>query len=223
MYAFQVGSQVRTVVQANMRDVPGLVGEVVTTIAEGTDCTVVGKSRDVDGLTWWNVEAGGSTGWVAQAAPDGTVILSAYTLRLHRPCDRQFPVTQLFGERPEYYSQILGYLVPLKGHNGIDYGTPVGSPIFAADDGYVISIRYEDGGYGHHFLVGHSWGFSLYAHLSQILVGENEPVVKGQPIALSGDSGRGSGPHLHFGIKINPFSPADGWGGYSDPAPYMEG
>ena len=223
MYAFQVGSQVKALVQANVRDVAGLLtSEVVATLAPGTMCTILNKSSEVDGLTWWHIEAGGITGFVAQAAPDGTKILSAHALSLHRPCDLQHPLTQRFGERPEFYSQIPGYAVPLRGHPGLDYGLPIGSPIYAADNGYVFAIRYEEHGYGHHFLVGHDWGYSLYAHLNQITVKENEPVSRGQIIALSGNSGLGSGPHLHWGIKINPFSATDGWGGYSDPAPYME-
>lgn len=216
---FKAGDLVVTKVAARLRNAPNASGEVVSNLDPGIHAQVTGDAQSGNGLTWWPVKVGEMQGWIAQAAPDGTVILD-WDLRLHRPCNG--PETQQFGERPEYYSQIQGYAVPLKGHNGLDYGVTVGSDIFAADDGYIYDIRNEDEGFGLHVLIQHAWGATLYAHLSEMLVGKGDPVTRGQVFARSGNGGAGSGPHLHFGVKVYPVDKADGWGGYSDPKLYLE-
>lgn len=216
---FKSGDLVVVKVAARMRNAPNASGEIVINLSAGVQLQITGDAQHGNGLTWWPVLGANMTGFVAEIAPDGTVILERY-LRLHRPCDG--PETQQFGERPEYYSQIQGYAVPLKGHNGLDYGVVVGSDIRAAADGYIYDIRNEDGGFGLHALVQHTWGATLYAHLSQMLVSKGDPVNRGQVFAKSGDSGAGSGPHLHFGLKVYPSDRADGWGGYCDPKLHLE-
>ena len=214
--AFKQGDIVVTKVPARLRNAPNASGEVVITLELGIHAQITGDSQPGNGLVWWPVLAGNLTGFVAQAAPDGTVILQRY-LDLHLPCDKQWQVTQRFGENPEFYSKIPGYAVPLKGHNGMDWGLSVGQNIYAVQDGYIYDIREEPNGFGLHCLIQHEWGASLYAHLSQMLVSKGQPVKRGQPIALSGNSGIGTGAHLHFGLKIYPNDRADGWGGYTDP------
>ena len=216
---FKAGDLVAVKVAARMRNAPNASGEIVINLSPGVQLQITGEAQQGNGLTWWPVLGANMTGFVAEAAPDGTVILERY-LRLHRPCDG--PETQQFGERPEYYSQIQGYAVPLKGHNGLDYGLVIGSDVRAADDGYIYDIRNEDEGFGLHVLIQHTWGATLYAHLSQMLVNKGDPVTRGQVFAKSGDSGKGSGPHLHFGLKVYPNDKADGWGGYCDPKLHLE-
>jgi murein DD-endopeptidase MepM/ murein hydrolase activator NlpD len=133
------------------------------------------------------------------------------------------PITQHFGEGD--YSEINDSGVPLRGHTGIDYGVPVGTPVFATASGHVIEIGNADTdhtGFGNYIKLQHLWGESLYAHLSQVLVTLSQDIRTHDQIAFSGNTGRSTGPHLHFGIRINPYNRQDGYAGYSDPEPYFK-
>jgi hypothetical protein len=132
-------------------------------------------------------------------------------------------ITQGWKERPEYYSRFKVDGVPLQGHNGIDYGTPIGSVIVAVDDGKVVENAFDPFGYGYYVKLVHPWGESLYAHLSSANVDVGEIVLKGTPLGYSGNSGNSTGPHLHFGMRVNPFNRRDGMGGYTNPIPYLGG
>jgi murein DD-endopeptidase MepM/ murein hydrolase activator NlpD len=86
-------------------------------------------------------------------------------------------------------------------HQGIDLAKPFGSEITAAGEGTVIYSGWKKG-YGQIVEIEHSNGIStLYAHNSRNLVRAGERVSKHQPIALVGDSGRSTGPHLHFEVR----------------------
>jgi hypothetical protein len=138
------------------------------------------------------------------------------------PVPPDTPVSQHFGENEAYYSQLPGYIVPLKGHNGIDFACPVDTEIYATDDGVITRARCDEWGFGLMIMIRHEWGESLYAHLNQVCMGVEQRVTKGQKIAYSGKSGNVTGPHLHFGIKLNDYNSADGWGGYSNPWPLFQ-
>jgi murein DD-endopeptidase MepM/ murein hydrolase activator NlpD len=85
-------------------------------------------------------------------------------------------------------------------HEGIDFGTPVGTTVRASDGGKVTAVGY-DGSFGLTIEINHGAGFStLYAHLSKALVSVGDEVYQGQQIAESGNTGYSTGPHLHFGI-----------------------
>ncbi|MBV8051884.1 MAG: M23 family metallopeptidase [Acidobacteriaceae bacterium] len=94
-------------------------------------------------------------------------------------------------------------------HQGLDYAVPSGTPVKALNRGNVLLARplfFE----GNCIIIDHGQGLlSLYMHLSQLEVKEGEQVTKGQEIALSGGTGRATGPHLHVavrwqGIYVNP-------------------
>lgn len=88
-------------------------------------------------------------------------------------------------------------------HNGIDIGLSTGSSIKAADGGTVIFSGY-DGGYGYTVRISHGDGMvTVYAHNSKLQVKKGDKVYKGQQIALSGNSGSSTGPHLHFEVRVN--------------------
>ena len=88
-------------------------------------------------------------------------------------------------------------------HQGIDLGTPVGNDVLAADGGIVTFAGYS-GGYGYLIKVDHQNGMETrYAHNSQLLVKAGDKVFQGMHIAESGNSGRSTGPHLHFEIRVN--------------------
>lgn len=98
----------------------------------------------------------------------------------------------------------------LHGYNAVDLSTPIGTPVMAAADGLVIVARSYgyNGGYGEYIAIDHPNGTqTVYAHLSNVYVTSGMEVVQGQTIGLSGDSGRSTGPHLHFEVRgaANPF------------------
>lgn len=87
-------------------------------------------------------------------------------------------------------------------HEGIDLGLPVGSDIIAADGGTVTYAGYS-GAYGYLVEIDHQNGMTTrYAHNSSLLVSKGDKVFQGQHIAESGNSGRSTGPHLHFEIRV---------------------
>lgn len=88
-------------------------------------------------------------------------------------------------------------------HDGIDYAVPTGTPVEAAAEGTITHTGYTSG-YGHTVIIKHQEGFeTLYAHLNSYHVSEGEYVREGQVIAASGNSGRSTGPHLHFEVRVN--------------------
>ncbi|MFA6228101.1 MAG: peptidoglycan DD-metalloendopeptidase family protein [Patescibacteria group bacterium] len=89
-------------------------------------------------------------------------------------------------------------------HSGIDIGIKTGTPVKAADTGYVATIGRNTKWYGNYIMIIHGNNIStLYAHLSSINVDSDEYVTKGQLIGLSGSTGFSSGPHLHFEVRAN--------------------
>ena len=96
---------------------------------------------------------------------------------------------------------------PFKGtaamHAGVDMPGPVGTPIYATADGIVDRAGHA-GGYGNLVEIDHGKGIQTrYGHLSKILVSENERVKRGQLIALMGSTGRSTGSHLHYEVRID--------------------
>ncbi|MFC9796624.1 M23 family metallopeptidase [Streptomyces sp. NPDC057695] len=94
-------------------------------------------------------------------------------------------------------------------HSGQDFAVPVGTPVKVAGSGTVVKAGPNGGGdgpaYGNAIVVKHANGtYSQYAHLSKIKVHIGQKVLVGQQIALSGNTGNSSGPHLHFEIRTTP-------------------
>ena len=88
-------------------------------------------------------------------------------------------------------------------HYGIDWYNPTGTPIYVVDDG-VVTFAGEAGTYGYLVKVSHGSGVeTYYAHCSKLLVKIGDVVKKGQNIALVGNTGRSTGPHLHFEVRVN--------------------
>ena len=136
-------------------------------------------------------------------------------------------VTQGFGERPDVYQKIAGR----PGHAGIDIGVPVGTPVRSAspDEGHVITAHTSkpDEGLGNYVQVAYPpcedypQGYELiYGHLSQVNTVANAKVSPGQHLALSGDTGNSTGPHLHFGFRDCALR-KNAFHGYQDPAPFI--
>ncbi len=88
-------------------------------------------------------------------------------------------------------------------HAGVDIPGPVGTPIYATADG-IVAHAGRQGGYGNMIELSHGKGIATrYGHLSKILVADNTRVTRGQLIALMGSTGRSTGPHLHYEVRID--------------------
>lgn len=98
----------------------------------------------------------------------------------------------------------------IHGYNAVDFGAPIGTPIYAAAGGQVIISRSGgwNGGYGNYVVIKHDNGSqTLYAHASEVFVASGDWVSQGDQIAAVGNTGRSTGPHLHFEVRgaTNPF------------------
>lgn len=106
-------------------------------------------------------------------------------------------VTSLFGGR---LHPILGVW---KGHTGVDFNAPLGTPIKAVEAGVVILQGWDDA-YGNYIVIDHGGGVATkYGHNQQNLVSVGQSVVKGQQIARAGSTGWSTGPHCHLEILVN--------------------
>lgn len=106
-------------------------------------------------------------------------------------------ITSYYGWRDDPFSGSRSF------HNGLDIGVDVGTPVLAPMAGIVAETGYSSIS-GNYILIAHHGGWSsYYFHLSKILVSDGESVALGQRIALSGNTGYTTGPHLHFSVFKN--------------------
>lgn len=109
----------------------------------------------------------------------------------------QSKITSPYGSARVFNGEIASY------HSGTDFRASIGTPVYASNDGVVVIAkdRFLAGG---SVVIDHGQGiFSMYYHCSELKVAVGDVVKKGDLVALSGNSGRVSGPHLHFGILAN--------------------
>lgn len=100
------------------------------------------------------------------------------------------------------HGPIYTYFSPY--HTGVDISPPYGTPVHAAAPGVVIDAKKLGWGYGWYLIVDHGGGVStMYAHLGAFLVDVGEEVSRGQVIGRVGNTGRTTGPHLHFELHLN--------------------
>jgi len=98
----------------------------------------------------------------------------------------------------------------IHGRNAVDIASPIGTPVRASAEGTVILAKIGgwNGGYGNYVVIRHPNGTqTLYAHLSVLYVNNGQVVTQGETIAGTGNSGRSTGPHLHFEIRNGPINP----------------
>ncbi len=118
-------------------------------------------------------------------------------------------VTSTFGDWRSFRLRAGGHSG--RWHEGIDIAAPHGTPIMASGDGLVTFVGYRSG-YGNMVVVDHGNGIStVYAHCSTVFVDEGKRVGRGMVIAGVGNTGRSTGPHLHYevhvdGVPVNPMN-----------------
>ena len=150
------------------------LAEQTATIAAMEKAVAARKAASVSGNTL--KYGGGAFAW---PAPSYTKISSEYGNRLHPILNvQQF-------------------------HNGVDMAAPNGSPILAAYDGVVVAAAYS-GTMGNYIMIDHGSGlYTIYMHASSLQVSAGTSVTKGQTIGTVGSTGRSTGPHLHFSVRLN--------------------
>ncbi len=103
-------------------------------------------------------------------------------------------ITSKFGWRPQFQ----------RVHHGVDLSLNVGDTVRAALSGTIKQISYDPNGYGHYVVMTHPDGMeTLYGHLQYALVGQGQFVYSGQPLAIGGNTGNSTGPHLHFEARVD--------------------
>jgi len=125
----------------------------------------------------------------------GESVLLAF---LRWPTEKRFRISSPFS--PDRLHPITGRRSP---HNGVDLAAPVGTPIISTGDGVVSRVGNHPFA-GRYIDINHSGTFETrYLHLSKVLVKRGQRIKRGQKIALTGNSGRSTGPHLHFELHVD--------------------
>lgn len=115
------------------------------------------------------------------------------------PLQRQARVSSPFN--PNRRHPVTGRVRP---HKGVDFSVSQGTPVIAPADGIVEKVAYQAGGAGRYVMLRHGREYqTVYMHLSKSLVKAGQTVKKGERIALSGNTGISTGPHLHYEFHIN--------------------
>ena len=152
------------------------------------------------------------------AKHSGDMVLCVPALAPICPVPGSYHISSYYGRRldPVYGKTAF--------HEGIDFAMPSGNGIYSTADGVVETVRHEFYGYGNSVVVDHGFGYKTrYAHMKTIAVHEGDAVKRGSFLGLSGNSGKSTGPHLHYeviykGRQVNPLNYLDL---SMDPVAYM--
>ena len=115
-----------------------------------------------------------------------------------------YRISSSFGYRTDPFYKVQKF------HGGMDFSAPIGTPIYCTGDGVVERVTIGNNGYGNNVVVNHGFGYKTrYAHLDASLVKVGQKVKRGEKIALVGNSGKSTAPHLHYEViksnkTINP-------------------
>lgn len=116
----------------------------------------------------------------------------------------RYPVDKAYrritsGFNPKRKHPVTGRIAP---HNGTDFATPIGAPVYSTGDGKVIAVRKHPYA-GNYLVIEHNSVYKTrYLHLNKVLVKKGQLVKRGRKVALSGNTGRSTGPHLHFEVLV---------------------
>lgn len=171
-----------------------------TAVAGNSRSVIKGMHRDLDRLMMAADEADNYMASLKENISEARSILAATPMFL--PLERR--ISAKFGRRQSPFG---GNDIDL--HRGLDIPTPIGTAVRVPADGTVLSVG-QSGSYGLLVTIDHGYGLvTRYAHLSESLVEPGATVSRGQNIALTGNSGRSTGPHLHYetvlgGVAVDP-------------------
>jgi len=184
-----------------------------TTLPEGLWVVVPGGTGSTEPIYWdpgivmtttdgsnpvgTGVQTGGSVASFAVGDPGscGKQVVSGGSPPYGAPIWRRYTITQDYSWN----------------HGGIDLAVPAGTPVYAAGGGTVIFSGWSTWGYGYTVVIAHGSTLSIYGHLNGAFVSCGQVVTQGQNIAVTGNSGRSSGPHLHFEIRGPGGAPVNPW------------
>lgn len=125
-------------------------------------------------------------------------------------------ISQMFGMNPSMYAKF-----GLKGHNGLDFASTAGTPVYACMSGEVTVSHQGKKGYGLHVRITNDKYQVVYGHLSEEFVSSAKSVEKGDLLGYTGNTGFSTGPHLHFGVRERNNNQIvnynNGYFGYFDP------
>ena len=125
------------------------------------------------------------------------------------PDPETYRVSSSFGYRRDPFTKRT------QKHNGVDFAMKSGTPLYVTGDGVVESVKFQRFGYGHHVVINHGFGYKTkYAHMGKITVAEGMKLKRGECIGVSGNTGKSSGPHLHYEVIYK--------GAYVNPANYYD-
>lgn len=125
------------------------------------------------------------------------------------PDPKTFRRSSSFGYRRDPFTSAR------KMHTGFDFSCPQGNPVYTTGDGVVEEVKFEMRGYGNSVLINHGFGYKTrYAHLRNIFVVEGMKLKRGECIGETGNTGRSSGPHLHYEVMYR--------GNYVNPVNYLD-
>lgn len=126
-------------------------------------------------------------------------------MKVYRPVSADIRISSTYGRRVDPVTKVEGAM-----HYGTDFATPVGTPVVAAYDGKIFKAGWQDEkdskvGFGLRVwqtakIDGKSVAL-FYAHLSELAVKEGDVITAGTRVGLSGNTGKSSGPHLHFEVR----------------------
>ena len=174
------GDQFQVLVESDMIDGETLDSRVLAVKYDGErmDLTVVRNTTDDNFYT-----------------PEGSSLDPAFA---RHPFEGNYRLSSNFN--PRRLHPVTGRVSP---HNGTDFAMPIGTPITAPANGRVERVGNHHAA-GRYIVVRHDNGYrTRYLHLSQPLVSQGERVTMGDRIALSGNTGRSTGPHLHYEVIVN--------------------
>lgn len=126
----------------------------------------------------------------------------------------QMPLASYKRVSSDYGTRMHPILGVQKFHNGVDFAAASGTPIMAAYNGTVVDASYNSS-MGNYVMINHGDGlYTIYMHASKLYVSSGQTVSRGEQIAAVGSTGRSTGPHLHFSVRLN--------GNYVNPWNYLK-
>lgn len=172
--------------------------------------TIADELRDLNQHTQNAVQQLQQAGYIA---PQSATTVPSYTIKTASVSQSQIPLSEPVLGAPRISSSFGERIHPVTGkrdlHKGVDYAVPSGTQIYAPADGTVTSV-WRDNSCGNGLKITHGMGYeTVYCHLQSVSVVQGDNVSKNSVVAVSGNTGRSTGAHLHYGIKkdgkyINP-------------------